>query len=103
VLLLGLGLTGICVGLGGIAPRFDWDNPQRQNSATAGCLYFPLFIIYSLLAGGSLLGGVLLGAALPAQLPIFVTAGVLLSITITVIAIWLPLRMAADHFEQLEI
>jgi len=103
VLLLGLGLTGIAVGLGGIAPRFDWDNPQRQNSTTAGCLYFPLFIIYALLAGGALLGGVALGAAIPAQLPLFVALGVLLSIAITALAIWLPLRLAADRFEQLEI
>ncbi len=103
VLLLGLGLTGITVGLGGIAPRFDWDNPQRQNSTAAGCLYFPLFILYALLAGGALLGGVALGAYISTPFPVFAIAGVLLSVAITVTAIWLPLKMAADHFEQMEI
>ena len=103
VLLLGLGLTGITVGLGGIAPRFDWDNPQRQNSTAAGCLYFPLFIIYALLAGGALLGGVALGASIATPFPIFAIVGVVLSVAITVTAIWLPLKMAADHFEQMEI
>lgn len=103
VLLLGLGLSGICVGLGGIAPRFDWDNPQRQNSTTAGCLYFPLFILYVLLAGGSLLAGVLLGRLIPGQPIVFIAAGVILSLAFTILAIWLPLKIAADHFEQLEI
>ncbi len=103
VLLLGLGLTGITVGLGGIAPRFDWDNPQRQNSTAAGCLYFPLFIIYALLAGGSLIGGVALGAYIATPFPVFAIVGVLLSVAITATAIWLPLKMAADHFEQMEI
>ncbi len=100
-LLLGLGVTGICVGLGGALPRLDWDNPQRQNSTAAGCLFIPLFILYALLAAGSLAGGVLLGAA--THTPLFIAGGILLCLVFTAIAVFVPMLIACNKFEQLEV
>ncbi len=95
-----LGVTGVCIGLGGMLPNFTADNPQRQTSTAAGCLFFPILILYILLTVGSVAGGVLLGNG-SFGLPLIL--GLLLSVVITGLAAWLPLKMAVDSLERLEL
>ena len=49
ILLLNFGLNGIAVGLGGIFPNFNEDNPSRIVSGMGGTLNFLLSILYLLM------------------------------------------------------
>ncbi len=100
VLMTGVGVSGITTGAGAAYPRFDWTQAQRMTSLRAGCL---APIAYYGYAGLMLL--LTLGAEVLARRwgqPV-VAAGWTAAALLTVIALLVPLRLAAAKMRRLEL
>lgn len=67
LLLVGLGSTGLSLGLGALFPRLDWTNPQQQTTMLAGCLGLLLTPIYIGSVMAAVIGFMGLGLLLEGQ------------------------------------
>lgn len=108
VALLGVGTIGIGVGLGAAFPRFESQRRQQHVATGAGCLYFPLIIVYALLISGLLLvpplvAGLLQQLGAPAIATILWVVGPAGAVVLTAAALLLPLRIGAERLEKLEV
>lgn len=108
VALLGLGSLGIGVGLGASFPRFETQRRKQHISAGAGCLYFPLIMVYALVVAGLLLtpplvGGLLRQAGVPAAATLLWVVGPAGAAALTATALFLPLRLGAERLAKLEV
>lgn len=106
--LVGLGQIAISVGLGASFPRLEGEKPQQVVSTGAGCLYFPLVMIYALLVVAALLGPALLDPLLrqlgwAALSRILRVLGPLGALALSALALWLPLRVGAGRLDRLEV
>ncbi|MFO7166802.1 MAG: hypothetical protein DIU80_002125 [Chloroflexota bacterium] len=104
VLVAGLGTSAIALGMGAAFPRFDWENPQQQNTLQAGCLAPVLYMSYVAFAAGLALGLPALGAALAPEWTGWLTAlGWALLAVLTAGVVWAALAMGAARLEQVEV
>jgi ABC-2 type transport system permease protein len=105
LLLVGLGVTGIGLGLGAAFPKFDWDNPQKMWSLRTGCLVPLCYFGYLALALGASLGLPLLAELRPlrAYTTPLILAGWSIAVALTALALVLPLRFGASRLERLEV
>lgn len=108
IALIGLGVTGISVGLGASFPRIEGEKPQQVVSSGAGCLYFPIVALYTalVLAGlllPILLAGLLIQIGLDPLAWVLRIAGPLGTVALTALALWLPLKIGAGRLAKLEI
>lgn len=107
---VGAGMTTIQTGLGAAFPVLNWEQPEKMVSMRAGCLGALLGWSYTL-AMAALLGL----ASLPWTLPLLsattqvsplvwiaASVGLLVAVLLSVIALWLPVRMGADRLERIE-
>lgn len=101
--IVGAGGTGIGLGVGGAAPRFDWPQPHQMVGYGQGCL---VTIVSGMYSGAILLifaGGRLLAAALP-DIVLLVWVGALaLAGLLTLAAVLIPLWLAAERLANLDI
>jgi ABC-2 type transport system permease protein len=107
VALLGIGVTGLSVGLGASFPRLEAEKPQQVVSTGAGCLYFPLIMIYAglvaaVLMAPSLLSGLLTRNGLTVLKWVLWATGPSLAIVLTALALWVPLNVGAARLAKLE-
>jgi ABC-2 type transport system permease protein len=105
LLLLGLGVTGIALGLGAAFPKLDWDSPQRMWTLRTGCLTPICYFGYLALALSAALGLPLLAEvdALASYRLGLSVLGWLIALGLTVAALALPLRFGAARLDQLEV
>jgi len=106
--LIGLGVTGIGVGLGAAFPRLDAEKARQPVSTGAGCIYMPALMVYTLtvvalLTMPPLLGEILLRAGIPALVWVLWVVGPLVAVALTALALWLPLKIGADRLAALEL
>jgi ABC-2 type transport system permease protein len=106
--LIGLGTTGIAVGLGASFPRLDAERNKQRVSPGAGCLYFPLIMAYMGVVSGLILlppmfSDVLSKIDLSVLAWILWAIGPLGAIVLTGLAVWLPLRIGAARLAALEV
>ncbi len=101
--LCGLGVSAIALGMSAAFPKFNWDNPNRQNSVAAGCLSPIFYLVYLGLAVSAAAGLPLLGTILPGwELPL-TAAGWLLAILLTAGVVWGFLTFGARRLERIEV
>ena len=108
VALLGVGSIGTAVGLGAAFPRFDVQRRRQHISPGAGCLYFPLIIVYALFVTGLLLGpplidGLLKQLGAPAVTKVLWVIGPTGAVVLTAVALFLPLHIGAERLGNLEV
>jgi ABC-2 type transport system permease protein len=104
VLVAGLGTSAIALGMGAAFPRFDWENPQQQNTLQAGCLAPVLYMTYVALAAGLALGlPALANALVPAATAWLTALGWALLLALTAGVVWAALGVGAARLEQVEI
>lgn len=108
VALLGLGGLAMGVGLGASFPRFETERRRQHVSPGAGCLYFPLLMVYAgvisvLLLLPAALTGLLVRYNLRGVAIFLWTAGPALAAALTAAAFFLPLRWGARRLDSLEV
>jgi ABC-2 type transport system permease protein len=106
--IIGLGALGIGVGLGASFPRFEVARKRQNVSPGAGCLYFPIVMLYTLIVVGLLLVPPLLDSLLrslgaPIVATILWIVGPAGAIVLTAVALFLPLRIGAERLARLEV
>jgi ABC-2 type transport system permease protein len=108
IALLGVGSIGTAVGLGAAFPRFEVQRRRQHVSPGAGCLYFPIIILYALVVTGLLLVPPLADALLkqlgvPAIATVLWVIGPTGAVVLTAVALFLPLRIGAERLGKLEV
>jgi ABC-2 type transport system permease protein len=98
--LIGMGVAGITTGLGGMFPRFDWDNPRNMTTARANFISFVAYGVYTALMLGLLNGAPWLATRWGWW--VYVAAWSV-AIALTVLAAWVPLQLAAKRMRMLEV
>ncbi len=106
--LIGLGTTGIAVGLGASFPRMQAERNRQRVAAGAGCLYFPLIAAYMGLVGAlillpPLLSDVLARAGLAILAWMLWAIGPPGAVVLTGLALWVPLKVGAERMAKLEV
>ena len=107
VALIGMGLSGISVGLGAAFPRMEAEKGRQTVSAGAGCLYLPIIGTYTVLVAGLLfltafLHSLLLELGLPGAAWALWAGGAVGATGLSALALWLPLRLGAARLSRLE-
>ncbi|MCG8461235.1 MAG: hypothetical protein MI919_33530, partial [Holophagales bacterium] len=102
-----LALSGLAVGLGGLYPNFEEDNPSRIVSGLGGTLNFLASMFYVVIVSAAM-GTVLLWHDLEARFgadafPQLLAGAVAVIVASTLVATLVPLRLGLRHLENLEI
>jgi ABC-2 type transport system permease protein len=92
-------LCGLGVGIAGIFPRFVYDNPAHRASLAALIWGFVAATVYLLLAGALLGGGFFAATQWPERGAAFIGGGVVLFLTLSLAATFLPLMAARARLE----
>lgn len=104
LLLIGLGTNSLQLGFGAAFPRFDWENPQQQQSTRAGCFTSVATISYFAITLGLAIGlPALAEAFLPSLSLIALLLGWLLAIAFTLLISWAVLSFGKGRLELLEL
>ena len=104
LLLIGLGTMSLQLGFGAAFPRFDWENPQQQQSTRAGCLTSLATISYFALILGLVIGLPALSQAfMPSLLLLAHLLGWLIGIILTALISWAILSFGKGKLELLEV
>jgi ABC-2 type transport system permease protein len=106
--LIGVGTLGIGVGLGASFPRFDVVRKRQHVSPGAGCLYFPIVMLYAGIIVGLLLvppalDGLLRGLQASGVATVLWLVGPAGAIALTAVALLIPLQIGAERLAALDV
>ena len=99
----GLGTSTLSLGLGAAFPRLDWENPNQQTTARAGCLGSLANLAYVGLALLVAVGLPILASLWPRFALAFYLGGYTVFLAVTALVIFGMLSFAAARLEQMEL